>query len=151
MSDTNSSQRLRENIRMLVRKLGLLDKDEAVCSGLTLTQSHVLVEVGRKTDMSVNDLAELLNLDKSTVSRVVEQLVKNNLLLRKAHECDRRFVTLELTDQGSQLYKSTEARMKEYYAGVLECLPAETQQQVIESLELLVKAVHGKCCEDIKK
>jgi DNA-binding MarR family transcriptional regulator len=151
MDETHYSQRLRETIRILVRKLGLLEKDKAVCSGLTLTQSHVLVEVGRRTDMSLNDLAELMNLDKSTVSRVVEQLVKSKLLFRQAHPEDRRYVTLELTVQGKELFESTEERMKGYYDGVLEYLPADKHQQVIESLELLAQAVHGKCCGDIEK
>lgn len=141
MNDIDSSQRLRENIRILVRKLGLLEKGEAICSGLTLTQCHVIVEIGRKTHMSVNELAELLDLDKSTVSRVVEQLVNNNLLLRETHTKDRRFVTLDLTPDGKELFQSTEQRMEGYYAGVLDCLPESKRQQVIESLELLSDAL----------
>lgn len=137
-----SSQRLRENIRILVRKLGLLEKDEAVCSGLSLTQCHVIVEVGRKKHMSVNELAELLNLDKSTVSRVVDQLVKNDFLLRRAHTEDRRYIMLELTLQGEELFQQTEERMEAYYDGVLDCLPEIKRQQVIESLELLGEALH---------
>jgi DNA-binding MarR family transcriptional regulator len=101
--------------------------------------------------MSVNELAELLDLDKSTVSRVVDQLVNSNLLLREAHAKDRRYVTLELTTEGKELFQSTEQRMEGYYAGVLDCLPEIKRQQVIESLELLSDALHGKCCEVIKK
>lgn len=146
MDTINSSQRLRENIRILVRKLGLLEKGEAVCSGLTLTQCHVIVEIGRNANLSVNELAQLLTLDKSTVSRVVEQLVNNKLLLRKSHPEDRRYVTLELTVQGKALFESTELRMAEYYQGVLASLPAEKRQQVIESLELLSTALRGNGC-----
>jgi DNA-binding MarR family transcriptional regulator len=126
-----------------VRKLGLLEKDQSMCCGLTLTQSHALVEIGRQKHMSVNELAQLLDLDKSTVSKVVEQLVKKSLLLRKTQAADRRFVALELTDHGKELFESTESSMERYYSGILAALPAVKQQQVIESLELLSAA-----CED---
>ena len=66
---------LRENARLLIRRLGLLEKDNAGCCCVTMPQCHVIVEVGRHKTLSVNDLAQLLNLDKSSVSKTVDKLV----------------------------------------------------------------------------
>ena len=74
---------LRELLRTLIRKLGLLERSEAVCCEVTLSQCNALVEIGRVGVLSVNQLADRLNLDKSTVSRVSDKLVLDGLLLRQ--------------------------------------------------------------------
>jgi len=146
MNAINSSQRLRETTRLLIRKLGVLERSEALCCGITLTQCHAIVETGRKGKISVNELAELLNLDKSTISRTVEQLVNNDIIVREAYESDRRYVTLQLTNKGGELFADIEERMEAYFSEILELIPEEKQEQVIESLQLFSTALHSRRC-----
>jgi len=75
------SHQLREQIRVFIRKLGLIERSGMECCGVTLSQCHAIVEVGRKGSLSVNDLAELLNLGKSTVSKTVDKLVSGGCWL----------------------------------------------------------------------
>lgn len=141
------SQRLRETTRVLIRKLGVLERTGAVCCSITMTQCHAIVETGRRQKISVNELAELLNLDKSTVSRTVEQLVNQGILIREPDSNDRRYVALRLTDQGEKLFKSIEQRMEKYFTEILDSISEEKQEQVIESLQLLAEALKGnRCC-----
>lgn len=138
---------LRENLRTLVRLLGLLEKSEAACCALSLTQCHALVEVGRNKSLSLNELAGQLQLDKSTLSRSVNQMVDESLFKRDLQSDDRRYVSIELTEKGQTLYDNTEQTMNNYYEKILESLPADKRSQVIESLELLNKALSdSKCC-----
>jgi len=143
---SDGSQRLREATRLLMRTLGALEKNEAVCCGITLTQCHIIVETGRRQSISVNELSELLNLDKSTVSRGVEQLVNTEIVVRKPDINDRRYVMLQLTEKGEELFRNIEQRMGVYSEEILACLPEEKREQVIESLQLFSKALHGKAC-----
>lgn len=138
---------LRENLRSLVRLLGLLEKNEAACCSLNLTQCHALVEVGRNESMSLNALAAELQLDKSTLSRSVNQMVDENLFKRDSQSEDRRYVAIELTEKGQALYESTEKTMNNYYEKIMKDIPAEKREQVIESLGLLNQALtNSKCC-----
>ena len=146
MNLIHPSQRLRETTRLLIRKLGVLERSEAVCCGITLTQCHAIVETGRKKQISVNELAELLNLDKSTVSRTVEQLVNHNLMVREPDRNDRRYVTLQLTSKGGELFRDIEQRMKVYFAEILAFIPAEKHEQVIESLQIFSEALQNRRC-----
>lgn len=41
------SKDLRELIRILVRDLGILEKSDGSCCGVTITQCHAIVEIGR--------------------------------------------------------------------------------------------------------
>lgn len=74
------SETLRELIRILVRDLGILEKSDASCCGVTITQCHAVVEIGRKGKISLVDLAGLLGLDKSTMSRTINNLVESDLV-----------------------------------------------------------------------
>lgn len=146
MDFTTPSQRLRETTRLLIRKLGVLERSEATCCSITLTQCNTIVETGRRQQISVNELAELLNLDKSTVSRTVDQLVNKELIIRESDPDDRRYVALRLTAQGEELFQDIEQRMEKYFTEILDSISEEKQEQVIESLQLLAEALKGRRC-----
>lgn len=135
------SKRLRETTRLLIRKLGVLERSEATCCGITLTQCHTIIEIGRREQITVNELSELLNLDKSTVSRTAEQLVNNDILIREPNQNDRRYVALRLTDKGEELFGNIEQRMEAYFAELIASIPEEKREQVIESLQLFSEAL----------
>jgi len=146
MEDKGSNY-LRELIRVLVRNLGMLEKSEATCCGTTISQCHAIVEVGRAKEISLNGLADLLTLDKSTMSRTINNLVDADIVVRDLHPEDRRYVTIRLTDSGSKVFETIESSMEKYYRSIFHSIPEEKREQVIESLGLLVNAVKAnKCC-----
>jgi len=146
MKKLDPSQRLRETTRLLIRNLGFLDRSEAVCCGITLTQCHTIVETGRRKQISVNELSEVLDLDKSTVSRTVDQLVNHDILVRQPDLNDRRYVVLQLTGKGDELFGNIERRMEVYFAEIINSIPEDKREQVIESLQLFSEAIHSKRC-----
>lgn len=149
MADEKQVKKLRETMRMMVRRLGILERGEASCCGITMAQCHVIVELGRAGKMSLNDLAELLRLDKSTVSRSVDNLVSTGLVLRETDPGDRRYVTLTLSDNGVRVFADLEKRMETYFAEIVDLLPAEKREQVLDSLMLLAEAIKNPDCCDI--
>jgi DNA-binding MarR family transcriptional regulator len=143
----NNGESLRELLRILIRKLGILEKTEFSCCDITISQCHAIVEIGRKDEISLNELSDILGLDKSTMSRTINNLVEGNLVTRETHSGDRRYITITLTDQGQKMFKEIESSMSEYYSNILDKIPEEKRNQVLESLELLVDAVkENKCC-----
>lgn len=140
----NNSKELRELIRMLERKLGILSKNESTYSGLTLAQCHAVVEIGRAKNISLNELADILNLDSSTMSRTVNNLVNSDLAFRELDPDDRRYVTIKLTDKGTKIFEETEENMNKYFNEIYEFIPSEKKPQVIESLQILLEAIKDK-------
>lgn len=137
---------LRELLRQLVRKLGLLDKSQLSCCGITYSQCHALVEIGSNQPLPINELAELLGLDKSTMSRTVNTMVEQGLVTREPDPQDRRYVKIKLTTAGSSLLSNIESKMTDYYLNIYQVIPQDKRKQVLESLELLVKIMKGCCC-----
>lgn len=145
--DNKESHYLRELIRVLVRNLGILEESEATCCGTTVSQCHAIVEIGRAKDISLNELAELLTLDKSTMSRTINKLVDSGLAIRELHPKDRRYISIKLTDEGIKVFDNIENSMEKYYGGILSSIPKEKREQVLESLQLIIEAAkQNKCC-----
>lgn len=148
--DNNITHELRELVRIFVRSLGVLQKQEAACCGVSIAQCHAIVEIGRTGEVSLNELAEMLNLDNSTTSRTVNNLVDMGLAERQSDESDRRYIKIRLTEQGKMAFLGIEESMELYFASVLKEIPEEKHQQVLESMQLLNRAVKNKkCCQGV--
>lgn len=147
MNDTTQIQTLRHDMRLLARKMELMTKGEASCCGVTLTQCHLLTEIGWAGAASLNTLSDCLGVDKSTMSRNVDILVNSGLVSRTTDPDNRRAVTITLTDAGRQLFQQIEASMTQFYETLLHGLPPGKRSQVLESLELLLEAIPaGRWC-----
>ena len=115
----------RENIRRLEMNLGNINKSDCCCCGISDTQCFILVEIGRKPDISVKELAGILRLDKSGISRMVEELVQKEFVERKPSKEDRRYVVLNLTVKGSERFNQIENNMNIKFKSILDRIPEE--------------------------
>ena len=143
----NERSTLRELLRSLIRSLGVLTKSDASSGGISIAQCHALVEIGRKGKINLNDLADILDLDKSTMSRTINNLVNAGLAVRDLDEHDHRYVVIQLTQSGLSAFESTETDMESYYQSVFDRIPEDKREQVLESLALLTTALgHERHC-----
>jgi DNA-binding MarR family transcriptional regulator len=147
MLETEKARQLRELVRFMERKLGVLEDGEMTCCGLSLAQCHALVEIGRAGTLSLVELARLLDLDASTMSRTVNNLVINGMTERALDPNDRRYVSIKLTQAGAKAFTDIETNMERYFVQIYSAIPAEKQAQVLESLQILIKAIsESECC-----
>jgi DNA-binding MarR family transcriptional regulator len=148
MNDVDSANRLREMVRVLERKLGVLEDGEMACCGISLAQCHALVEIGRAGSISLVELAKLLDLDNSTMSRTVNNLVNNKMAERALDPNDRRYVTIRLTPEGLESFREIESNMGDYFMSIYSAIPEDNRAQVLESLGILLKAISEcGCCQ----
>ncbi|HWR10806.1 MAG TPA: MarR family transcriptional regulator [Rectinemataceae bacterium] len=141
METKNGSKALRETVRLLERRLGMLAERENSCCEVTFSQCHAVVELGRAGEISLNDLAVLLTLDKSTMSRTISALVGKGMVIREVDPEDRRYVSIRLTEMGEKKFHDIEVDMDEYFGRVYGRLPENRKEQVMESLNLLLQAL----------
>lgn len=139
---------VREVLQLLVRRFGLLQKDGAQCCGVSVVQSHIIYELYKGPNISLNELSVLLSVDTSTLSRQVQQLVENELVQRLADPKDRRYVVLSLTEKGLEQHKEIDKTMEDYVNGIFQNVPPDKKEQVLESLQILSDAMSQSpnCC-----
>lgn len=139
--DNNAPHRLRESIRHLEQKLGILQDNQQSCCCVSIAQCHALVEIGRAKNISLNELSKKLSIDNSTTSRAVNKLVTNNLVKRDIDPNDRRYITIALTEKGEKFFLNIETEWNAYYKRIYESIPEQKREQVIESLNILIDAI----------
>jgi DNA-binding MarR family transcriptional regulator len=154
--DKNQIQTLREKLRILERESGGVFGEQQDCCGVTVSQCHTLLEVGKREPVSLIDLAAELNLDASTLSRTVQGLVLLGLLDRRTDAGDRRYVTIGLTAQGRKVVAAIEEKYDAFFKAVLGRLPAGSRASIIESISAFVDAVRAHnestgCCRPGRK
>ena len=145
----NDYKQFRETIRLLERHLGILKDTEFSCCQITLAQCHALVEIGRSESISLGELAGQINLENSTVSRTVNNLVDRGLAAREIDPADRRYVVIRLTEKGKETFQKIETSMDQYFHEIFSNIPEVKKDQILESLSLIVDAVgKSKCCKE---
>lgn len=105
--------------------------------GLTGPQRLALRIVGRFSEMAPSELAELLHLDRGTLSGVVSRLTERGLLVRRPHAKDGRRAVLALTARGKQLDRETAGTVEASVRRALSSLPRSTidaSRQVLEAI-----------------
>lgn len=143
-----NEERLKDILRDIVRNLGLLEKNKEFCCGITYAQYCAIIEIGRAKEIFFKDLSEKLKLDKSTTSRTVDNLVKLNYAQLDTYTENRRFIKITLTNEGQKLFESIENGATQYYKNILELIPEDKRDQLVESLEYLLSAISKvKCCD----
>lgn len=76
---------------------------------LTLSQWQVLSLLEHVKCATMGEVAELCATDRTTLTRTVDRMVDDGLVVRERDRGDRRQVNLELTDAGLERYQQAHA------------------------------------------
>jgi DNA-binding MarR family transcriptional regulator len=132
---------LQSLISGFVRAFGLHQPDHTPCGQpIPVSEAHAVAELGQRGSLSQVHLTRLLRLEKSTVSRLVTQLHHRGWLRRGKRDGDGRLIWLELTDAGHAAAHELAAARAQRFTRLLEAIPADQRQSVLDALKLLVEA-----------
>ncbi len=92
-------------------------------------------------ERTATQLAQVLPVDGSRISRVVTVLVDKGLLRRRRLRTDRRIVMLRLTEEGMELTSGIFQNMQRYYAMLMEGI-GEEEMRVFASVTSRIVANH---------
>ncbi|NDI36212.1 MarR family winged helix-turn-helix transcriptional regulator [Chengkuizengella sediminis] len=130
----------RDSMLILSRKFGILNEQSCVnCCGkeLSLVQSHILYEVNRQNQPSMQDIAGALSMDITTFSRQVKNLIDKNLIKKTPDLKDNRIHILSLTDRGKEFQSKIDQEFNVYLEQVFNQLSEFERDTIIRSIELL--------------
>ncbi|MCT1577266.1 MarR family transcriptional regulator [Oceanobacillus kimchii] len=107
--------------------------------GITVVQLQTMKYISEQPNISLQQLAEKMNINKSTVSSTVDRLVKASFIKREQSTSDRRAINLNLTEEG----KKKEAEGKKLFHARLHKL-SEVSDEDTESLFRLHQLIKEK-------
>lgn len=136
LTDTLAFMRL---LWALDHRLRSLSRQMHTRMGMTGPQRLVLRIVGRSTTITPSQLAELLHLDRGTLSGIVERLTTQGLLIRKPHPQDGRSVLLQLSARGRALDRETAGTVEACVGRALAALPRSKIEAAAQAFEALAR------------
>lgn len=110
--------------------------------GISFPQINVLTELSHEKHISLQELADQLRHEKSTVSRTVESLRQAGYLTAVKTSADRRTLDLSLTCKGEQLVAFMQKEIELYYRYILSDMTEEDQLYVLSGIRLLKSSVN---------
>ncbi|MGG3476766.1 MarR family transcriptional regulator [Peribacillus frigoritolerans] len=131
------NENLRGLFQLLTRRFGLLNKN--CCDGIeiSLVQSHILYEINRQNNSSIQQIAETLGTDITTFSRQIQSLIKLNLVTKTQDAEDRRISILSLTEEGMKVNQLIDQQMNDYLNEIFKTMNEFEKESVVRSLKLL--------------
>ena len=131
---------IRDASRRLVRELGFM-RDTLAGTGLPPSAVHALIEIGHHGTLSSAGLCDTLQLDKSSVSRMVRKLVQAGEVAMRTTAADGRSRPLSLTRQGRATLATIHRLARRQVEAALRQLPPAGRQVVSTSIDAYASAL----------
>ena len=135
---------MREYFQIITRNFGLLNKTCCSVDGMdvTLIQSHILFEISRNEQPSIQQVADLLGVDITTFSRQIQTLVKMELVEKQPSPEDKRVSHLVLTDKGARVAATIDCQVNGYLDQLFSQMSEFERETVERSIRLLAKIMN---------
>jgi DNA-binding MarR family transcriptional regulator len=113
--------------------------------GLTASKFNILNLLSMKNGpMDQSELVDQLLVGKSSISIVLNRMVRDNLIRRESHPKDRRQVVLVITKKGREIWSKVapdyEANVREVFGKV----PPSHRNQFLQDLKKLHEAISAQ-------
>jgi len=117
----------------------MLREIEAIKNGvyrdLTFHEVHTIEAIGDLTNGTVSQLARNVGVTQSTMSTMIDKLVKKGLAQRIRSDKDRRVLHIHLTKKGNAAYKDHEDVHRQVTRNWLKALSKDEQQLTFEIMK----------------
>ena len=133
---------IRAASRLMVRELGFMQATLAA-TDYPPSAVHAILEIGAQGRMAASQLAQVLGLEKSSVSRMVRKLVEAGELKEAADGEDGRVKQLALTAKGRRTLAAIEAFGRQQVTAALDRMQPPQQQAVSRGLALYAQALQA--------
>ncbi len=131
-----------ELLSVMIRSFGAFERHEIFSCGVTMSQCSTILAIGKAKTMTMNALSEWMHLATSTMTRIVDNLVRDGYVERAQDPQDRRVVQVALTEKGENLFAFIMQLYHDYHRKIVDNIPAGELHKVVESLKLLIEAVN---------
>lgn len=143
MEKQEAVSQIREFNRFYTVVLGFLNRNY-LDSGYSVTETRMLFELRQREALSANRLIEMLQLDKSYVSRLVHGFEKRGLIIRKVDAADRRSFVIRLTEQGKEETDRLIQLTNREIGGLIEPLRESDRERLCGSMGTIMGLLSGQ-------
>ena len=142
MTDTRILGFLLHDVARLLRKRF---EQRARDSGLTRTQWHTLAILSKNDGIKQRCLAEELEIEPITLTRILDRLVDQGLVERRPHPTDRRAFLIHICDEALPLLNNMRELGVLTRQEALENISQEEQEHLVQMLQSMKENLARAC------
>lgn len=131
------------NLRQATRIVSQMYDAALKPSGLRATQFTLLAVLAKRGELPVTKLAEILVLDRTTLTRNLKPLVKKDWLSIGREE-DERIRLISLTEQGHTVVREATPLWRQAQKNIVAQIGAENLPKLVADLNSLVQTMQGR-------
>ena len=105
---------------------------------LTARQYVVLVTAAQKDGASQQDIIDATGIDRSTVSQIMQTMIRKGLLKRTRTKEDARAYAITLTEHGRDVLKASETIVSGVDEALIGALPTNRAKTFIDNLRSII-------------
>lgn len=106
--------------------------------GLPAAQWRLLVRVVKEEGISQARIAELLEVEPISVSRLIDRMEEGGWIERRQDPSDRRVRTIHSTEKSREAYEEIKSHAGEVYEEALAGVPEEARAMLMSALDAMV-------------
>jgi DNA-binding MarR family transcriptional regulator len=125
----------------LIKRYQFRNRNKICCEDVTVSQCYVLKELADHGTLVMTRLADLMRLNTSSLTRVVDQLESKGYVARRRLPADKRVICVEMTPQGKAVIKRLEGLIRRSEREALEKMAPGQREGLIDGLRRLNAAI----------
>ena len=155
MATKKQVESLQRSFSRVLRFGGQLMRTMAACCPITMEQYHTL-EVVSNGPKSMKDLSSEVGFHQSTMTRIVDKLVNQELIVRTRKRSNQRSIEIEITPKGNKACLSMRDGCSQMISWLLDAIPKKERTSVVKSMETFTnlfspenktfKQMYQDCC-----
>ena len=134
----NKVNTIRTFNRFYTNIIGLLDR-HLLHSTFSLPEARVLYELHQREGLLAGDIVSALKMDKSYLSRMLDQFSRKKLITRSRSATDARAVLIFLTAKGRKEAEALGRASNKQIADILADLPEKQTEQLVYHMQEIQK------------
>lgn len=142
--DSKSNENV-ENIEKFLRKIDYIvrknGREILNDFSITIPQFTALQILLNNGDMTIGELSQKMSLACSTITDLIDRMEKNELVIRKKDEKDKRIVRIEVLSRGFDILEKVLARRIEFLSGKLNEFSNDDKELLDKTLCKLYQAM----------
>ncbi|MFF2496792.1 MarR family winged helix-turn-helix transcriptional regulator [Peribacillus sp. NPDC058075] len=129
---------IRQFNRFYTNILGVLDK-HILDTGYSFTEARVILEIGLMEQCIASNLVGKLEIDRSYMSRIINKLRKDGLVMKENSTLDNRTSLIRLTPEGLTLFDQLNERSDEQLVRLFQELSQDEIKEIHASMMFIQK------------
>jgi DNA-binding MarR family transcriptional regulator len=109
-----------------------------------LTEARILYEIYNNSGFTVRKIKNILQVDEGYLSRTIDKLIKQGLILKKQSNKDRRVFNLTLSKSGEREFLKLNLKSEESVAEMIDHLTPDEVVQLALIMDKISKLLTKK-------